>query len=87
MLNGNAKAIRPMGGKRKPNRKLATLRLNSGLSPNQLAFRAEVSGPTVRLAEKGHVPSPRVQFQIAEVFGLEPLDLWPLENQKEFAGV
>jgi len=87
MLNGNAKPIRPISTRRKPNRTLTSLRLNSGLSPNQLAFRAEVSGPTVRLAERGHVPSPRVQFQIAEVFGLTPLDLWPLENQKEFASV
>jgi len=87
MLNGNAKLIRPMGGKPKPNRRLVALRLNSGLSPNQLAFRAEVSGPTIRLAERGHVPSPRVQFQIAEAFGLIPLDLWPLESQKEFANV
>ena len=76
-MNGNEKQIRV------PNRKLRALRLNEGLSPNELASQAGVSGPTVRLAEKGHVPSPRVQFSIAQVFDLEPLDLWPLERMRE----
>jgi transcriptional regulator with XRE-family HTH domain len=82
MVNRNAKRI-CQTGRNRPNRKLQALRLNAGLSPNQLAYRAGVSGPTVRLAEKGHCPSPRVQFALASVFGLEPLDLFPLETQKE----
>jgi DNA-binding XRE family transcriptional regulator len=71
-----------------PHRKLQELRLNEGLSPNDLARRAQVSGQSIRLAEKGHVPSPRIQFAIASVFTnddgspLHPLDLWPLEQQK-----
>lgn len=76
-----------MGEKRKtnwaPNRRLQGLRLNAGLSPNDLAYRAGVSAPTIRLAEKGHIPGPRVQHAIAEVFDLLPLDIWPLERQKE----
>jgi len=82
MMKGNAKPIRRRGACT-PNRKLQALRLNAGLSPNQLAYRAGVSGPTVRLAEGGHTPSPRVQFALAEVFGLVPLDVWPIERQKE----
>ena len=53
-----------------------------GLSPNELAYRAGVHGKTIRLAESGFTPTPRVQFQIASVFDLEPLDLWPLEKQR-----
>lgn len=64
-----------------PNRQLQELRINEGLSPNALAYRAGVSGKTVRMAEAGWLPSPRSQFQIAQVFGLKPLDLWPLERQ------
>jgi DNA-binding XRE family transcriptional regulator len=56
------------------------MRIQAGMSPNDLALRAGVTGKTVRLAEAGHVPSPRVQFQIAAVFGLLPLDLWRLEH-------
>lgn len=68
--------------RRLPNRKLQGLRINAGLSPNDLAYRAGVSGNTVRMAEAGFVPSPRVQFAIARVFELSPLDLWPLEDQR-----
>ncbi len=57
------------------------MRINEGLTPNMLAYRANVSGNTVRLAEAGFVPGPRIQFAIAEVFGKRPLDLWPLEEQ------
>lgn len=76
-----------MGEKRKqlrpPNRRLQGLRLNAGLSPNDLAYRAGVSGPTIRLAERGHLPGPRIQYAIARVFDLDPLDIWPLERQRE----
>lgn len=67
---------------RRPNRVLQSLRINEGLSPNDLAYRAGVSGNTVRLAEGGYRPTPRVQFAIAQVFGKLPLDLWPLEDQR-----
>lgn len=65
-----------------PNRRLQELRINNGLSPNDLAYRAGISGNTVRLAEAGFTPGPRVQFAISAVFGLSPLDIWPLERQR-----
>lgn len=68
--------------RRSPNRHLQELRINAGLSPNDLALRAGISGNTVRMAEGGFVPGPRIQAQIASVFDLQPLDLWPLERQK-----
>lgn len=52
------------------------------MSPNDLAYAAGVSGNTVRLAEAGFLPRPRIQFAIAHVFGLEPLDIWPMERQR-----
>lgn len=74
-------ATRNGAGRRTPNRRLQELRINEGLSPNALGYRAGVSGKTIRLAETGWTPSPRVQFAVAAVFGLRPLDLWPLERQ------
>lgn len=65
----------------RPNRKLIELRINAGLSPNYLALRAGVSRDSVRSAEAGRRVSPRIQLQIAEVFGLKPLDIWQLEDQ------
>ena len=71
--------------RRVPNRKLQELRLNEGLSPNALAYRAGVSGKAVRMAEAGFTPSPRVQFAIASVFELRPLDVWPMDRQVRVA--
>lgn len=68
--------------RRSPNRQLQALRINEGLTPNDLAYRAGVSGNTVRLAEAGFTPGPRVQFSIARVFDRSPLDIWPLESQR-----
>lgn len=65
----------------RPNRRLQELRINEGLSPNMLAYRAGVSGNTIRMVEAGFVPGPRIQFAIAQVFDLRPLDLWPIEEQ------
>jgi transcriptional regulator with XRE-family HTH domain len=62
--------------------RLIGLRVNEGLSREQLALRANVSRESVRMAEGGFVPGPRVQFAIAGVFGLRPLDLWPLDQQR-----
>lgn len=67
---------------RHPNRRLQELRINAGLSPNDLAYKAGTSGKTIRMVEAGWVPSPRLQFQIAAVFNLLPLDLWPLQRQR-----
>lgn len=57
------------------------LRINEGLSPNDLGLRAGVSGKTVRLAEKGYIPTPRVQHAVASVFQLQCTDIWPLHAQ------
>lgn len=81
--------MKPNGSRNKPraqpNRELIKLRINAGLSPNDLAYRAGVSGKTVRLAEKGYTPSPRVQYAIAQELGKQPLDLWPYETQRRVA--
>ena len=65
-------------GKRKPNTRLTELRINRGLSPEQLAYFTGLSAPTIRLAERGHIPQPRTQFAIAEFFEMEPTDIWPI---------
>lgn len=65
----------------RPNLRLRELRINEGLSPNMLAYRAGVSGNTIRMVEAGFVPGPRIQFAIAQVFDMRPLDLWPIEEQ------
>ena len=69
--------------RRVPNRKLQELRINAGLSPNELGYRAGISGKQVRLIETGVLPLPRTQFLVAQVFGLLPLDIWPLESQRK----
>jgi len=67
---------------RQPHVELVALRVNEGLSREQLAYRVGVSRETVRLAEAGFLPSPRVQFAIAAAFEKRPLDLWPIERQR-----
>ncbi len=67
---------------RSPHRELIALRINAGLSREALAFRANVSRDSIRIAEDGFVPGPRVQFAIAAVFEMLPLDLWPLDRQR-----
>lgn len=71
-----------MQKRKHPNRRLQELRINQGLSQRDLAHEVGISPGTVRLAECGFVPGPRVQFAIAEHFGLKPLDLWPLSRQR-----
>lgn len=70
------------GTRKRPNWRLRELRINAGLSPNELGYRAGISGKAVRAIEDGTVrrPRPRTQFAIAEVFGLLPLDVFPLET-------
>jgi len=71
---------RRQGGRR--NLDLISLRINAGLSRDDLSFRAGVGRETIRLAEAGFVPTPRVQFAIAKAFGKLPLEIWPLETQR-----
>lgn len=65
---------------RKPNLMLVSLRLNRGLSQRQVAYFTGVSTETIRLVEKGHVPGPRVGFDLAQFFGVQFTDLWPLPD-------
>jgi DNA-binding XRE family transcriptional regulator len=59
--------------------------MNAGLSPNELGSAAKVSGKTIRDAEEGRiVPLPRTQFQIAEVLGKRPTDIWPVGGRVEY---
>lgn len=67
------------------NRRIVELRLNAGLTPNDLARRAGVSGNTVRSAERGAYVSPRSQFAIASALGVNVLDAFPFERQRVFA--
>jgi transcriptional regulator with XRE-family HTH domain len=71
--------------RRRTNRRLIELRLNAGLTPNDLARRAQVSGNTVRAAETGFYVDPRSQYAIATALGVLPLDVFPFERQKEAA--
>lgn len=64
------------------NLKLQALRINAGLSRDDLARRTGVSRESIRLAELGFVPGPRIQFAIADAFDLRPLDIWPIERQR-----
>lgn len=64
------------------NRRLIELRINEGLTPNDLARRAQVSGNTVRAAERGLYVDPRSQFGISSALGVKPLDVFPFERQR-----
>ncbi len=65
------------------NLQLIELRLNAGLSRDDLAIKARVSRETIRLLETtDYVPHIGTQSRVAAVFGLGPLDLWPLKRQK-----
>lgn len=81
MLEQSATTSHVSSKRKTPNRKLTKLRVNAGLSPNELGRLAGCSGKTVRDAESGTRPLPRIQFAIAEQFDLLPLDIWPLEVQ------
>lgn len=70
-------------GSRQVHLRLRELRIQAGMSPNDLAYRARVSGKTIRMVEAGFIPTPRVQFAIASVFDLSPLDLWPLHRDRQ----
>ena len=73
----------PTSSRRVPHLKLKELRVQAGMSPNDLAYRVGVSGKTIRMVEAGWIPSPRIQFQIASAFDLKPLDLWPFERDRQ----
>lgn len=67
------------------NRDLIEARLNAGLTPNDLGYRAGISGNTVRAAERGLYVGPRAQYAMARALSVGPLDLFPWERQREAA--
>lgn len=73
----------PNATRRIPHQRLKALRVNAGMTPNDLAYRAGLTGKTVRMVEAGFVPTPRTQFAIAAVFEMQPLDLWPLDRDRQ----
>lgn len=63
--------------------KLHELRVNAGLSPEQLGYRAGVSGMTIRRIERGGCkPTPQTMFRLASEFDLDVIDLWPIERRR-----
>jgi DNA-binding XRE family transcriptional regulator len=78
MARSSANRSRP-----RPNRVLIEVRLNAGLTPNDLAHRAGISGNTVRAAERGLYIGPRAQFAIAAALAVVPLTVFPWERQRE----
>lgn len=65
-----------------PNRALIEASLNAGLTPNGLAYRARISGNTVRSAMRGHYVEVPQQHAIAAALGVGVLDLFPMERQR-----
>lgn len=54
------------------------LRLNQGLSPEQLGAFVGLSGKTIRNIEAGRVtPTPRSMFALARFYEKDVTDLWP----------
>lgn len=62
--------------------KLIGLRVNAGYSRDDLARELGIGKETIRLAECGFVPTPRIQFALANHFRLLPLDIWPAKDQR-----
>jgi DNA-binding XRE family transcriptional regulator len=61
---------------------LETLRLNAGLSPEQLAEKCGVSNVTIRNAERtGNRPQPQTAKKLADHFDLAVTDLWPVKER------
>lgn len=59
--------------------RLTELRVNNGWTHSDLAYRAGIDPKTVRMAEAGFRPGPRVQYAIASQFELKPTELWPIQ--------
>jgi DNA-binding XRE family transcriptional regulator len=62
--------------------KLAELRFNEGLTPEQLGEACEVSGRTIRRLEEGIRPSPSIAKKLADHFKVKPSEIWPLDKEK-----
>lgn len=66
--------------------RLAELRFNEGLTPEQLGEACEVSGRTIRRLEEGSIrPTPGIAKKLADHFDVKPSDIWPLDSSKAAA--
>jgi DNA-binding XRE family transcriptional regulator len=53
------------------------------MSPEQLGWAVGVSGHTVRRIEREcAIPTPRVQYALAQFFGMRPTELWKIEPRR-----
>lgn len=68
--------------RKQPNLTLIAFRINAGHSRETLALRLGIGRETIRLAEAGFTPTPRIQFALASEFNTTPLEIWPLETQR-----
>ena len=75
-------AFKHANSRKRLNRDLIERRLNAGLTPNDLARRAGISGNTVRAAERGLYVDPRSQYAIAVALDTLPLEVFPFERQR-----
>lgn len=64
---------------------LIEMRLDAGLTPNDLARRAGISGNTVRAAERGEYVDPRSQYAMSAALEAARVVLFPFERQREAA--
>lgn len=65
-----------------PGATIRDLRINVGLSPEQLGQQVGISGDTIRRIEKGigpRCPHPRTMFPLAEAFNVAVTDIWTPE--------
>lgn len=68
-------------------RRIRELRIDRGMTPEGLSYeisklspRYSVSGRTIRRIEStGAIPTVRVMFGIAQVFGLQVSDIWHVD--------
>jgi transcriptional regulator with XRE-family HTH domain len=56
-------------------------RLRRGLSLDQLAEAIEVPKTTLARMESGTTPRPEVRKKVAEFYGFDLFDQWPLETK------
>lgn len=65
-------------------RRIKELRIDQGWTPEALSYEIAkrtpgypVSGRTIRRVEReGSIPTVRVMFGLAQVFGMQPSDIW-----------
>lgn len=70
----------PHAMKPKPHMELIAARYDEGLSRQMLAMRAGLGRETVRAAEAGYPPTPRVQRALAKALDRRRDELWPAEQ-------